>query len=691
MTPQTTPIDTAIRTHTHRARGRLIVGAMLAAAIAAGTCGSARAAGDLSVSFTGVGEHAFTVPAGVTMLHVVAVGGRGFGPNGFGAQASGDVAVTPGQVLYAEVGGNGGAPNGISGGAGGANGGGAGGLTFNGGTPLGEAGGGGGGASDLRGCPLSESTCDSLASRVLVAGGGGGFGGATSGGNGGTPDGQDGQAIYDGTGAVLHTGYSGYGGTLQAGGAGGTGIVDGDFSYGGLPGRFGAGGLGGRGYSYAGGGGGGGYYGGGGGTGATPAFLGGDGFAGGGGGGSSYGPAGTTFAVGSDANGYALDPSVTLSWTDTSAPVVQVDSPAGGASYPFGAAVTATYSCTDDGGSGLATCTGDVASGQPLDTSIVGEHTFTVTATDGAGNRTSSTVFYTILAPAAPSNTSPPAVQAPSTLDGTTLSAKRGSWQSDAPTTYAYRWQRCDATGQSCADITGATKASYRLTHADVGATIDVAVDATNAGGTTTKTSNPTAQVTPNPAKNTVPPTITGTAQDTHLLSSQRGTWTGAPTLKFHYQWQRCDTAGQNCTDITFATATTYRLRPADIGSTVRLELTGVNNDGSGQGTSSPTAAVQPAPPANTALPSIVRTLTNGQLQLAGRRGSWTGSPTITYAYQWQRCDASGQNCIPIGGATGTTYTLPAGQTGFTIRYAVTATNPFGQATAASPPTAPIS
>src|SRR3954454_14260621 len=127
MLPQTTPIDTDIHTTSRRARGRVIAGAILAMALALATSGSACAAGNLSVSFTDVGEHAFTVPGGVTSLHVVAVGGRGFGAGGFGAQASADVAVTPGQTLYAEVGGNGGAPVNGRPGPGGANGGGDGG------------------------------------------------------------------------------------------------------------------------------------------------------------------------------------------------------------------------------------------------------------------------------------------------------------------------------------------------------------------------------------------------------------------------------------------------------------------------------------------------------------------------------------------------------------------------------------
>jgi hypothetical protein len=53
------------------------------------------------------------VPAGVTSIHVVAVGGRGGAgtgngaPGGLGARVTTDVTVSPGQIVFVEVGGNG--------------------------------------------------------------------------------------------------------------------------------------------------------------------------------------------------------------------------------------------------------------------------------------------------------------------------------------------------------------------------------------------------------------------------------------------------------------------------------------------------------------------------------------------------------------------------------------------------------
>lgn len=202
-------------------------------------------------SYTG-SVQTFTVPTGVTSISIQAYGAQGGGNTtylgGQGGYASGDLAVTPGQVLNIYVGGAGSDGAGTANCAvqGGFNGGGNTGATC-----CSNAGGGagsGGGASDVR---LAGNT---LNDRVIVAAGGGGAGDNENGANGGGLIGDDG-GTYNGVTAT--------GGTQTAGGlAGGTFFPNHTCS----PATDGTFGQGGDGDGNDGGGGGAGWYGGGGGA-----------------------------------------------------------------------------------------------------------------------------------------------------------------------------------------------------------------------------------------------------------------------------------------------------------------------------------------------------------------------------------------------------------------------------------------
>lgn len=80
---------------------------------------------------------------------------------------------------------------------------------------------------------------------------------------------------------------------------------------------------------------------------------------------------------------------------DTTPPAITLTTPADGATYQQGGHASASYSCTDDD-SGVASCAGSVQTGWPIDTTTVGDHTFTVTATDNAGNTATVTHHYTV-------------------------------------------------------------------------------------------------------------------------------------------------------------------------------------------------------------------------------------------------------------------------------------------------------
>ncbi len=282
----------------------LVLGA--GAAFAALPTGCTQSGTTVTCTFTGGlpfgSTTPFTVPSGISSLHVLAVGGTGTGSTtctsgnctyagtgGTGAAVSGTVKVTPGATIDAAVDVGAGFPG------------------STGGIPSTQCatfcmgGGIGGGESDVR-----TSTAD-VTTRLIVAGGGGGLGGPSSGQGEGSAGGSGGDAGLPGISGSNGSARGGGAGTANGAGTGGAGgattctlppcmSTDGQPGSSGGAGAGGAGGAGGvmvagrtAGLGGGGGGGGGGLYGGGGGGGSASG-----GGGGGGGGGSSLVPAGGT-------------------------------------------------------------------------------------------------------------------------------------------------------------------------------------------------------------------------------------------------------------------------------------------------------------------------------------------------------------------------------------------------------------
>lgn len=100
--------------------------------------------------------------------------------------------------------------------------------------------------------------------------------------------------------------------------------------------------------------------------------------------------------------------------------------------------------------------------------------------------------------------------------------------------------------------------------------------------------------------------------------------------------------------------------------------------------------AASSAAPQETQQPTIEGIAREGE-RLTASNGGWSNNPT-SYSFQWQRCDAQGQNCANIAGgdADDREYTLTSSDVGRTVRVLVTARNADGAATANSKPTAVV-
>lgn len=98
---------------------------------------------------------------------------------------------------------------------------------------------------------------------------------------------------------------------------------------------------------------------------------------------------------------------------------------------------------------------------------------------------------------------------------------------------------------------------------------------------------------------NTTRPSISGTAQEGNTLTANPGTWSGDQPIVFTYQWLRCNASGASCVAIPNADDQTYRVASADVGDTLRVNVTGRNSQGSSTAQSTQTAVVtRQAPPA---------------------------------------------------------------------------------------------
>ena len=98
-----------------------------------------------------------------------------------------------------------------------------------------------------------------------------------------------------------------------------------------------------------------------------------------------------------------------------------------------------------------------------------------------------------------------------------------------------------------------------------------------------------------------------------------------------------CGLRDDRCTD------SSYTLTSADVGSTLRVNVTAADGATSKSVLSAASAVVVGAPPFATALPTLSGIALTGQA-LTATTGTWP-NVGLPFTYQWLRCDGNGANC----------------------------------------------
>jgi subtilisin family serine protease len=99
---------------------------------------------------------------------------------------------------------------------------------------------------------------------------------------------------------------------------------------------------------------------------------------------------------------------------------------------------------------------------------------------------------------------------------------------------------------------------------------------------------------------NATAPAINGLTAEGQMLTASTGSWNGSTPMTFAFRWQRCESNGSACIDIAGANTSIYVVGSADIGCTLRTEITASNSYGTASTSSAPSALVtgnQPSPP----------------------------------------------------------------------------------------------
>jgi len=116
---------------------------------------------------------------------------------------------------------------------------------------------------------------------------------------------------------------------------------------------------------------------------------------------------------------------------------------------------------------------------------------FRIVATNATGTTDGEGLTF-----GAPGNTAVPTVSLSTPDQNVPETSTTGTWI-NSPTSYSYQWERCNASGGECKEISGATSSTYTPVEADVEHTLLVKVTAKNEVGSNSASSAATSKVKP--------------------------------------------------------------------------------------------------------------------------------------------------------------------------------------------------
>jgi hypothetical protein len=309
---------------------------------------------------------------------------------------------------------------------------------------------------------------------------------------------------------------------------------------------------------------------------------------------------------------------------------------------------------------------------------------------------------------------SSPAIVGNAPATGATITGNNAGWATNpAAPVVERRWLRCDAVGAGCSEIPGATGATYTVTDVDVGHTLRFRNVATDADGTSTADS---AFVEPFIPFETHAAESLGPGDRVHAgifvrntVESRCSAPTPVPTIlqpanNFLYD---VFSVGSLLNEPVCLVARTLPacgsgVSPA-IYDPVFAPTSGIAANyaaNSGAPFSSAATASNILPPAGareitvsvgfsagdcpayslilgadapfaSARPTVDGAAVEGGT-LTATAGSWSGTPAISHS--WLSCDANGDGCTPIPGASGASYAPTSADVGRRVRARVTAT-----------------